>query len=169
VTMDAGRDTSALEYSADLQLALSFTLCKDEDGKKAKSPSQLTDDEKQAQLLADAEASKEAYELKLLQLDAKERLIAKGITDKDMIESLLGNIKLTDKETMESSVDNLVSVFSTIESNTEKRIKAELLQNTPKPPPDEPDDDIKWDKLTATEKVKLKTEQPELYEKLRGK
>lgn len=46
VTMDAGRDTSALEYSADLQLALSFTLCKDEDGKKAKSPSQLTDDEK---------------------------------------------------------------------------------------------------------------------------
>jgi len=46
VTMDAGRDTSALEYSADLQLALSFTLCKDEDGKKAKSPNQLTDDEK---------------------------------------------------------------------------------------------------------------------------
>lgn len=46
VTMDAGRDTSALEYSADLQLALSFTHCKDEDGKKAKSPSQLTDDEK---------------------------------------------------------------------------------------------------------------------------
>jgi hypothetical protein len=50
VTMEAGRDTSALEYSADLQLALTYTLCmkrKDLDNLKPKSPDELTQEEKQ--------------------------------------------------------------------------------------------------------------------------
>ena len=48
VTMEAGRDTSALEYSADLQLALTYTLCmKGKDNQKPKSPDELTQEEKQ--------------------------------------------------------------------------------------------------------------------------
>lgn len=47
VSMESGRDTSALEYSADLQLALTFTKCLKRDGQKAKSPDDLTSDEKQ--------------------------------------------------------------------------------------------------------------------------
>lgn len=47
VTMEAGRDTSALEYSADLQLALTYTLCLKRDGKKGKAPDELTEGEKQ--------------------------------------------------------------------------------------------------------------------------
>ena len=46
VSMESGRDTSALEYSADLQLALTFTKCLKRDGQKAKSPDDLTDDER---------------------------------------------------------------------------------------------------------------------------
>lgn len=46
VTMEAGRDTSALEYSADLQMALTYTLCMKRGEKKAKSPDDLTEDEK---------------------------------------------------------------------------------------------------------------------------
>jgi replicative DNA helicase len=46
VTMEAGRDTSALEYSADLQFALTYTLCLKRDGKKGKAPDDLTEDEK---------------------------------------------------------------------------------------------------------------------------
>lgn len=46
VTMEAGRDTSALEYSADLQLALTYTLCMKREGQKGKAPEDLTDDEK---------------------------------------------------------------------------------------------------------------------------
>ncbi|MDD3110605.1 MAG: bifunctional DNA primase/helicase [Eubacteriales bacterium] len=47
VTMEAGRDTSALEYSADLQMALTYTLCMKRGEKKAKAPDDLTEDEKQ--------------------------------------------------------------------------------------------------------------------------
>lgn len=46
VNMESGRDTSALEYSADLQLALTFTKCLKRDRQKAKSPDELTPDEK---------------------------------------------------------------------------------------------------------------------------
>ena len=45
-TMEAGRDTSALEYSADLQMALNYTLCMERDGQQKKSPNNLTDEEK---------------------------------------------------------------------------------------------------------------------------
>lgn len=46
VTMEAGRDTSALEYSADLQLALTYTACLKREGQKAKAPEDLTEEEK---------------------------------------------------------------------------------------------------------------------------
>ncbi len=44
VTMESGRDTSALEYSADLQLGLTFTECL----KRGKSPDDLTAEERKA-------------------------------------------------------------------------------------------------------------------------
>jgi len=44
VTMEAGRDTSALEYSADLQMGLAFSLCLDKYGGKNKDD--LTTEEK---------------------------------------------------------------------------------------------------------------------------
>lgn len=47
VSMESGRDTSALEYSADLQLALTFTLCLKREGQKQKTPDELTPEEKQ--------------------------------------------------------------------------------------------------------------------------
>lgn len=46
VSMESGRDTSALEYSADLQLALTFTKCLKREGQKPKSPDELTDEER---------------------------------------------------------------------------------------------------------------------------
>ena len=45
-TMEAGRDTSALEYSADLQIALNYTLCMKRPGQTKKAPDELTEDEK---------------------------------------------------------------------------------------------------------------------------
>lgn len=47
VSMESGRDTSALEYSADLQIALTYTLCLDRnDGREIKKPEALTPEEK---------------------------------------------------------------------------------------------------------------------------
>ena len=46
VTMESGRDTSALEYSADLQLGLAFTRCLKRDGKPGKSLDDLTPEER---------------------------------------------------------------------------------------------------------------------------
>ena len=46
VSMEAARDTSAIEYSADLQLALTFTDCLKRNGKKGKAPEDLTPEEK---------------------------------------------------------------------------------------------------------------------------
>lgn len=45
VSMEAARDTSAIEYSADLQLALTFTKCLKREGQKAKTPEELTKEE----------------------------------------------------------------------------------------------------------------------------
>lgn len=45
VSMESGRDTSALEYSADLQLALTYTLCLKRKDQKPKNPDDLTEDE----------------------------------------------------------------------------------------------------------------------------
>ena len=45
VSMESARDTSAIEYSADLQLALTFTACLKRDGQTAKNPDELTPDE----------------------------------------------------------------------------------------------------------------------------
>ncbi len=45
VSMEAARDTSAIEYSADLQLALTFTKCLKRDGQKPKSPEDLSPEE----------------------------------------------------------------------------------------------------------------------------
>lgn len=47
VSMTSGRDTSALEYSADLQLGLAFTLCMNRPGQTAKNPDELTQEERQ--------------------------------------------------------------------------------------------------------------------------
>lgn len=46
VSMESGRDTSALEYSADLQLALTFTGCLKRPGQDAKAKNELTAQEK---------------------------------------------------------------------------------------------------------------------------
>ena len=53
ITMESGRDTSAIEYSGDTQIGLTFTRCikgwKDEKGirhDKAKSPDELTQEER---------------------------------------------------------------------------------------------------------------------------
>lgn len=46
VSMESGRDTSALEYSADLQMALTFTKCLKRDGMKNKTPDELTTEER---------------------------------------------------------------------------------------------------------------------------
>lgn len=47
VTMESGRDTSALEYSADLQFGLAFTRCLDRNGEKGKAKEALTPKEMQ--------------------------------------------------------------------------------------------------------------------------
>lgn len=46
VTMESGRDTSALEYSADLQLGLTYTRCLSRDGQKGKPKDELTPEER---------------------------------------------------------------------------------------------------------------------------
>ena len=45
VSMESGRDTSAIEYSADIQLALAFTACLKRKGQTPKSPDDLSIDE----------------------------------------------------------------------------------------------------------------------------
>ena len=47
VTQESGRDTSALEYSADLQLGLAYTRCLDRPGQEKKAKEQLTPEEMQ--------------------------------------------------------------------------------------------------------------------------
>ena len=46
VTMEAGRDTSSLEYSADLQLGLTYTACLNNRSDKPKNPNLLTETER---------------------------------------------------------------------------------------------------------------------------
>ena len=46
VSMESARDTSAIEYSADIQLALTFTQCLERTGQTAKAPEKLSEDEK---------------------------------------------------------------------------------------------------------------------------
>lgn len=45
-SMESARDTSALEYSADLQLALTYTDCLKRNGQPAKSPEELSEEDR---------------------------------------------------------------------------------------------------------------------------
>jgi hypothetical protein len=49
--MESGRDTSNLEYGADLLLGLDFTKCLYRNGQKGKSKDELTPEEKQLKTL----------------------------------------------------------------------------------------------------------------------
>lgn len=131
----------------------------------------MTGEEKVNAAIAAAESKEKEFTRKLNRLDVEKLFVADGLTEKDY-EDLIDDIVSEDGEKTLKLAKNLLSVIKSQKSATEKAIRAELLKDTPKPPPG---DDVKKGmtleslrKLSPEERYKYSQSHPEEYSKLYG-
>ena len=131
--------------------------------------SNMTAEEKLKAELEKATNAQLAYAKELSKLRAKEIFISAGLTEADY-SPILDAVVSEDEETTKARAKSIVDLIAAQKTATEKVLRAELLKGTPKPPAGKDGEMTKedFDKLTLTEKAKLKLENPELYKMLIG-
>ena len=101
-------------------------------------------------------------------LSAKEKLNSANISS-DEYKDILDVLVSSDKEATNKNVDNFISILGNTKQTLETKIREEL---TKVPPPsnngggDKEMDKSQFNKLSYADKVKLKSENPELFKKL---
>ena len=128
----------------------------------------MTADEKLKAELQKAKDAQSTYAKELSKLRAKEIFTEGGLTEKDyggIIDALVSE----DEEITKTNATNMVALIKAQRAATEKAVKAQMIKDTPEPPAGEgAPAGNDFDKMTLTEKIKLKVEQPDVYEKLSG-
>ncbi|MGN1263602.1 MAG: hypothetical protein ACI4TW_06150 [Prevotella sp.] len=121
--LDAAK--AALEEAKKSQKAVEKELKKLKDEK-------LTDDEKLAQAIADAENSKNEYAAKLNRLDVEKMFVEAGI-DAESYNPILDSIVTADAEGSKKTAESFVSVLKSQKEAVEKAVKESLGNNVPNP------------------------------------
>lgn len=108
----------------------------------------LTDAEKTAKALADAEAAKIEFAKKSNRLDAEKILVAAGLTEEDY-NDLIDGIISDDAEKTKSMATNLAGMVTKQKETAIQKTKEELMDKTPNPSGgsgggDEKTDDVKF-------------------------
>ena len=130
--------------------------------------SQLTDDQKKQKELDDIANTKRDLAIERSQIQA-EKILSKVVTNDKELESLVKGISSEDIEATKMLATNLVDTITKQKEATEAKIREELINDTPKPKGGE---GVKlmtketFSKLSYSEQVKYKIENPEGYKEL---
>ena len=131
----------------------------------------LSDEEKVNAAIAAADARANEYSAKLNRLEVEKLFMTDGLAEADYAD-LIEDIVSEDAEKTMKLAKSLLSVVKKQKSAAEKAIRAELLKNTPKPPPGEPGGETmtieKFRKLSPKERYDFSVSNPEEYKKLYG-
>lgn len=92
----------------------------------------LTDAEKAAKALADAETAKVEFAKKSNRLDAEKILVAAGLTEKEY-EALMESIVTDDAESTKTNATNLATLIKAQKDAAIQKTKEELMDNTDVP------------------------------------
>lgn len=130
----------------------------------------MTEAEKQQKLEQDLAEKISNYQKLTNTVKAKEILLNGGIPSEEL-EGIVANIVSESEENTVASANSLVDLFKKTVENTSKKVKEELLNNSPKPPASnggEGNEELtqeKFDKMTYTEMMKLAETNPEQFNK----
>ena len=141
--------------------------------KEFETQANLTAEEKALQKLKEQEdllTQREREVLKKTNLaEAKDMLSTAGVP-KVQYEKLLGVLVTEDEATTKASVQNFIDVFAETKLEIETKVKSELSHITPPTNggKDTPVNKEDFNKMGYAEKLKLKTDNPDLYKKFMG-
>lgn len=131
----------------------------------------LSDEEKVNAAIAAADARANEYSAKLNRLEVEKLFMTDGLAEADYAD-LIEDVVSEDAEKTMKLAKSLLSVVKKQKSAAEKAIRAELLKNTPKPPPGDAGGDTmtieKFRKLSPKERYDFSVSNPEEYRKLYG-
>lgn len=127
----------------------------------------MTDEEKLQALMEETNAAKQQYMKEMARLRAKEILVEGGLTEKDY-SGLLDGIVTDNEETTTALAKNLVKLLQSKKTETEKRVREELLKTTPQPPAGatQPITKEEFQNMTYEQRAELYQQNRELFEKL---
>lgn len=129
----------------------------------------LTDEQKVQQALADAKQAESDFKKKSVRLDVEKIFVSAGLEQKDY-DSFIDGIVSEDSSASTELAQKLVTMLDSQKKATESAVRKELRGKLPDPPSGGDGSVTKeaFDKMSVTEKMKLKAEHPEIYKELNG-
>lgn len=136
-------------------------------GEKAKLTAEELAQKEIQEKLAEVTAKEREIQRKANQLEAMQ-LLAEAEVPKSHYEKMIGVLVSEDAEATKGNIANFIDVFKATKIETESKVKAELghVANPKQGTSDKPIDKEAFNKMGYADKLKLKTENPELYKKL---
>ena len=131
----------------------------------------MSAEEIQAQKIKEAEATKREYGILANKLKARETLIEAGMAKGETLDLLLDRITSEDLNATLESAKAIAQIHNATKEETEKRVKAELLANNPKPDASNALNQNgkvtkeDFDKMSYEEMSKFATEHPDEFAK----
>ena len=126
----------------------------------------MTAEELQAKKIQDAEIAQRKYEKLSNKIEAQKILMEAGMTAGDTLERILDKISTDNLEATIEGANVVAEMLKATRESTEKAVKADLLNNNPKPDASNAQDDgvmtkEKFDKLSYEEMVAYAEKDPE--------
>ena len=131
----------------------------------------MTAEELQAQKIKEAEETKRQYGIMSNKLKARETLIEAGMPKGETLDLLVDRITTEDINATLESAKAIAQIHNATKEETEKRVKAELLANNPKPNASNnlnSDGTVtkeQFDQMDYDEMMKFATEHPDEFAK----
>lgn len=132
----------------------------------------MTAEELQAQRIKEAEEAKRNYTILSNKTEAKDVLIKAGMVAGDTLDRIINKISSEDLTSTLEAANLVAQMYNTTKTETEQRVKSELLANNPKPNPTNlPENDGKvtkeqFEKMSYDEMMKFASEHPEEFSKM---
>lgn len=126
----------------------------------------MTAEELQAKKIQDAEIAQRKYEKLSNKIEAQKILMEAGMTAGDTLERILDKISTENLEATIEGANVVAEMLKATRESTEKAVKADLLNNNPKPDPSNAQDDgvmtkEKFDSLSYEEMAAYAAKDPE--------